>query len=254
MCTFLNLSREVGCPWNCTSTCSFVLKILGIRYKMCFTHKESKCLRSNFLCQGHVASWFQSRVELVLQVQYLSVRTNQSCHVRMIGLSVERIGLRALPSLNSRREDRLLVTLAQHGFELHRSTLTWLFSNKYCNVFFKDFTYLFWGRGKEGEKRKKCINVQEIHRSCDPDWEPGPQARRVPWPGIKLTTLKFAGHCSIYWATPARAVIYFLVPHDFLNIFFSCSLLYYKSIIYNFITQHMCSSTTNVICKASSQQ
>ena len=38
-----------------------------------------------------------------------------------------------------------------------------------------------------------------------PYWGPGPQPRPVPWLGIKLETLRFAGWHSIHWAAPARA-------------------------------------------------
>ena len=40
---------------------------------------------------------------------------------------------------------------------------------------------------------------------CAPYWESHPQLRHVPWLGIKLVPLWFAGPCSIHWATPARA-------------------------------------------------
>ena len=38
-----------------------------------------------------------------------------------------------------------------------------------------------------------------------PYWGPGLQPRHVPWLGIDLATLWFAGRCSIHWATPATA-------------------------------------------------
>ena len=40
------------------------------------------------------------------------------------------------------------------------------------------------------------------------NWVPGPQARQVPWLGIKPVTLRFSGWHSIHWATPARAIFY----------------------------------------------
>ena len=40
---------------------------------------------------------------------------------------------------------------------------------------------------------------------CIPKWGPGLQPRHVPWLGIKLVTLWFAGRHSIHWATPVRA-------------------------------------------------
>ena len=53
---------------------------------------------------------------------------------------------------------------------------------------------------------------------------PGPQPRHVPWLGIKLETLWFAGWHSIHWATPARATFlifisdlweYYYIPFAF---------------------------------------
>ena len=41
--------------------------------------------------------------------------------------------------------------------------------------------------------------------SHTPNWEPGPQVRNVPWPGIELVTLWFTGWSSIHPTTPARA-------------------------------------------------
>ena len=46
--------------------------------------------------------------------------------------------------------------------------------------------------------------------SCAPYWGPGPQPRHVPWLGIKLVTLRFAGQHSIHWATPARALLIYI--------------------------------------------
>ena len=45
---------------------------------------------------------------------------------------------------------------------------------------------------------------------CTSYWGPGPQPRHVPWPGIQLAILWFAGWHSIHWATPARVESYFL--------------------------------------------
>ena len=46
---------------------------------------------------------------------------------------------------------------------------------------------------------------------CSPDWGPGLQPRHVPWLGIKLAILWFAGRHSIHWATPARAQLFFIL-------------------------------------------
>ena len=66
----------------------------------------------------------------------------------------------------------------------------------------EDFIY-FWREGEGGKKRERNITVWLP--LTPPHWGPGPQPRRVPWPGIKLATLWFTGRCSIHWATPARA-------------------------------------------------
>ena len=44
-----------------------------------------------------------------------------------------------------------------------------------------------------------------------PHWDPAHKPRHVPHLGIKLATLWFIGWCSIHWATPARAILEFLV-------------------------------------------
>ena len=69
--------------------------------------------------------------------------------------------------------------------------------------------YLFISRqrGREGEKGREpsmCGCLSHI-----PYWGPGRQPRQVPWLGIELATLCFAGRHSIHWATPARAEFIF---------------------------------------------
>ena len=59
---------------------------------------------------------------------------------------------------------------------------------------------------EKGEERERNINV----------WLPlvypklgtWPATQQVPWLGIQLATLLFAGRHSIHWATPARALYY----------------------------------------------
>ena len=46
------------------------------------------------------------------------------------------------------------------------------------------------------------------HQLYAPDWGPGPQPRCVPWLGIEPW---LTGWCSIYWATPSRAIVFFLI-------------------------------------------
>ena len=61
--------------------------------------------------------------------------------------------------------------------------------------------------------RERKICAKNILIGCllhAPNWAPGLQPRHVPWLGIKLVTLWFAGRHSIHWATPARAFFTFL--------------------------------------------
>ena len=83
-------------------------------------------------------------------------------------------------------------------------------------IFLKRFyLFIFRGRGKEGEREgEKHRCVREISM-CGwllhtPNWGPGLQPRHMPWRGIELATFWSAGWCSIHWATPARAQMYFL--------------------------------------------
>ena len=79
-----------------------------------------------------------------------------------------------------------------------------IFFNLKFLIFRKDFIYLFLervdGKEKEGEKHQGVVASQ-----APPCWGPGPQPRHVPWLGIELASLWFAGPCSVHWATPARA-------------------------------------------------
>ena len=71
------------------------------------------------------------------------------------------------------------------------------------NLFFKDFIYLLFERGREGERGE---THQCVVASCTPptgDLTRNP--KHVLWVGIKPATLWFAVQCSIHWATPARA-------------------------------------------------
>ena len=61
------------------------------------------------------------------------------------------------------------------------------------------------GGRKKGRKTSMCGSLSHA-----PSWGPGLQPRHVPWLGIELATLWFAGQHSIHWATPARAVTEFL--------------------------------------------
>ena len=50
-------------------------------------------------------------------------------------------------------------------------------------------------------------------------WGPGLLPRHMPWLGIELTTLWFAGQRSIHWAIPARAMVLSLTIW---NVYFLC--------------------------------
>ena len=71
--------------------------------------------------------------------------------------------------------------------------------------FFKIFIYLFLDRGEEKERN---INVW-LPLTYPPHWGPGLQPSHLPWLGIGLLTLWFAGQHSVHWATTARATEYF---------------------------------------------
>ena len=67
--------------------------------------------------------------------------------------------------------------------------------------------FIFRERGREGEREGRHINVwlSLMHPALG-TW---PATRHVPWLGIELETLWFAGWCSVHWATPARAHLSF---------------------------------------------
>ena len=71
----------------------------------------------------------------------------------------------------------------------------------FYNLFFKDFIYLFLERGKEGEKH------QSVASHMYPNLGQGPQHRHVPWPGIELAIICFAGQHSTNCSTPVIAGI-----------------------------------------------
>ena len=63
---------------------------------------------------------------------------------------------------------------------------------------------MFREREREGERegeKHQCVVASHV----PPHWGPGLKPRHVPWLGIELATLWFAGPCSTHWATPARA-------------------------------------------------
>ena len=98
---------------------------------------------------------------------------------------------------------RLPVDLISDGSEW------WLFYISFIYFFKTSFLDRGQGREKERKRNRMCGCLSRV-----PYWEPGLQPRHVPWLGIKLASLWFAGQCSIHWATPARAVLYFRCNFD----------------------------------------
>ena len=86
-------------------------------------------------------------------------------------------------------------------------------SQVFSTIFFFSFLkFIFRERGREGERegeKHQCVGrlLRAPHRG------PGLQPRHVHWLGIKLVTPRFAGWCSIHWATPARALPFLLNEH-----------------------------------------
>ena len=79
---------------------------------------------------------------------------------------------------------------------------------------FKDFIYLFLDRGEGREKKKRNIDWFPL---TAPNWGPALQSRYIPWLGIKPVTFQFKGQHSIHWATPARAISFFLFRPSYLS-------------------------------------
>ena len=75
-------------------------------------------------------------------------------------------------------------------------------SNSYFFLFF--YFFIFRERGREGG-REGNISVGVASHTCPPGDLAHTQPRHVPWLGIELATVWFAGWRSGHWATPARA-------------------------------------------------
>ena len=93
-----------------------------------------------------------------------------------------------------------LFPAASYKCQLDQGICYCLFSVSFI-LFFKD---LFLEKGKGGRKRGRETSVCGC-LSRVPYGGPGPQPRRVSWPGIQPATLWLAGQCSVHWATPAGA-------------------------------------------------
>ena len=69
-------------------------------------------------------------------------------------------------------------------------------------------------------------------------WGPGLKPRHVPWLGIELATLWFAGLRLIHWATPARATCNFIVAYLITCDFYRINTLSWPSLTTNFNPYH----------------
>ena len=75
--------------------------------------------------------------------------------------------------------------------------------------FFKRFYLLIFRESRRDRERGRKTSMCGCF-SHTPNWGPGLQLRHVPWLGIKPATLWSAGQHSIHWATPARAVPWYI--------------------------------------------
>ena len=90
--------------------------------------------------------------------------------------------------------------------------------------FLRFYLFIFRERGKEGERegeQHRCVretSKSEILIHCllnSPHQWPATQASALT--GNPSGNLWFAGWCPTHWATPARAISYYLIYHQFLN-------------------------------------
>ena len=89
-----------------------------------------------------------------------------------------------------------------------------LFHIKTLTMIFKRFyLFIFRERRREGEREwKKHLYVRGASIGCPlhaSHCAPGPPPRHVPWWGIRLETVQFAGQHSVHWATPVKAMMIF---------------------------------------------
>ena len=60
--------------------------------------------------------------------------------------------------------------------------------------FFKDFTYLKRGEGREKDRERNInVNISQLPLTCTPSTVPGPHPRHVPRLGLELATFHFVG-------------------------------------------------------------
>ena len=68
--------------------------------------------------------------------------------------------------------------------------------------------FFFWEREGKEERGEKHQFVKETLMGClshPSTWGPGPQPRHVPWLGIELANLGFAGWHSIHWGQGSQS-------------------------------------------------
>ena len=146
-------------------------------------------------------------LQLVCLPQLIQRRFAEELSLRFkIILLLEEINFKKLRSYYSFPE--LLI--------LHSVLFPWLINTGWPLghglFFFLDFIYLFSERGEGRDNEgKKNTNVW-LPLTCPLNWGPGPQPRHVPWVGIELATLWFAGRRSVHWGTPAKATL--TIPRD----------------------------------------
>ena len=83
--------------------------------------------------------------------------------------------------------------------------IIFIFNIRTILKYFLNILFIYFREGKGGRKRGRETSMCGC-LSCVPRWGPGLQPRHVPWLGIELVPLWFAGQSSIHWATAARAI------------------------------------------------
>ena len=84
-------------------------------------------------------------------------------------------------------------------------------SGSFFKVFLRFYLLICRQRGREGERKGERETSMCGWLSHTLYWGPGPQPRHVPWLGIKQASLPFSGQYSVHWATPVRAIFYYIL-------------------------------------------
>ena len=88
-----------------------------------------------------------------------------------------------------------------------------------------NFYFIFLKYFREGKREREREGGETSMCGCLLStlyWGHGLQPKHVPWLGIQLTTLWFAGPHSIHWATPARALMRILKISSLNTVYSSC--------------------------------